>query len=160
NENKPFDRFTAEQLAGDLLPGAAVEQKIASGYNRLLQTTHEGGAQDREYRSKYAADRVRNVSAVWLGATMGCAECADHKFDPYTQRDFYRLAAFFADLDERGAYLGPDSSPTKRPPEMLVPFPLAPERKALTMVSATVSPRTVRVLKRGDWMDESGEVVQ
>jgi Protein of unknown function (DUF1553)/Protein of unknown function (DUF1549)/Planctomycete cytochrome C len=160
NENKPFDRFSAEQLAGDLLPGAGAEQKIASGYNRLLQTTHEGGAQDKEYRAKYAADRVRNVSAVWLGATMGCAECHDHKFDPYTQRDFYRLAAFFADLDERGAYLGPDSSPTKRPPEMLVPFPLAPERKALTMVSAAVPPRTVRVLKRGDWMDESGEVVQ
>jgi hypothetical protein len=160
NENKPFDRFTAEQLAGDLLPGAGVEQKIASGYNRLLQTTHEGGAQDKEYRAKYAADRVRNVSAVWLGATMGCAECHDHKFDPFTQRDFYRLAAFFADLDERGAYLGPDQSPTKRPPEMLVPFPLAPERKALTMVSAAARPRTVRVLKRGDWMDESGEIVQ
>ncbi len=73
NADKPFDRFTAEQLAGDLLPGATVEQTIASGYNRLLQTTHEGGAQDKEYRAKYAADRVRNVSAVWMGATVGCA---------------------------------------------------------------------------------------
>jgi hypothetical protein len=160
NDNKPFDRFTAEQLAGDLLPGSTVEQKIASGYNRLLQTTHEGGAQDKEYLAKYAADRVRNLAGVWLGATMGCAECHDHKFDPYTQKDFYSLAAFFADIDERGAYRGPDASPTKRPPEIEVASPLAPDRKLLTMVSVPVQPRTVRVLKRGDWMDESGEVVQ
>jgi hypothetical protein len=159
NDNLPFDRFTAEQLAGDLLPGSTVEQKIATGYNRLLQTTHEGGAQDKEYRAKYAADRVRNVSAVWMGATLGCAECHDHKFDPYTQKDFYSLAAFFADIDERGAYRGPDQSPTKRPPELEVPSPLAPDRKLLTMVTVSVPPRTMRVLKRGDWMDESGEIV-
>jgi hypothetical protein len=98
--NKPFDRFTIEQLAGDLLPDANQETRVASGYNRLLQTTEEGGAQAKEYTAKYAADRVRNVSTVWLGATMGCAECHDHKFDPYTQRDFYSLAAFFADIQE------------------------------------------------------------
>src|SRR5207248_547241 len=94
--------------------------------NRLLQTTHEGGAQDKEYLAKYAADRVRNLSNVWMGATMGCAECHDHKFDPYTQKDFYSLAAFFADIQERGAYTGPDASPTKRPPEIevLSPFDL------------------------------------
>lgn len=100
NENKPFDEFTIEQLAGDLLPNASNEQKIASGYNRLLQTTQEGGAQPKEYKAKYAADRVRNVSEVWMGATMGCAECHDHKYDPYTAEDFYSMAAFFADVNE------------------------------------------------------------
>ena len=101
NTNKPFDRFTIEQLAGDLLPGATREQEIASGYNRLLMTTEEGGAQAKEYMAKYAADRVRNASTVWLGATLGCAECHDHKFDPFLTKEFYRFAAFFADVKEK-----------------------------------------------------------
>jgi hypothetical protein len=100
NENLPFDRFTIEQLAGDLIPAASDRTRIASGYNRLLQTTQEGGGQAKEYLAKYSADRVRNASSVWLGATMGCAECHDHKYDPFTTRDFYRFAAFFADLKE------------------------------------------------------------
>jgi hypothetical protein len=100
NENQPFDQFTIEQLAGDLLPGPTLDQKVASAYNRLLQTTAEGGAQPKEYIAKYAADRVRNVSTVWLGSTMGCCQCHDHKFDPFTMRDFYSLAAFFADIRE------------------------------------------------------------
>jgi len=100
NDNKPFDRFTCEQLAGDLLPDASRETRIASGYNHLLMTTREGGAQAKEYLAKYSADRVRNASTVWMGATMGCCECHDHKFDPYSTRDFYRFAAFFADLKE------------------------------------------------------------
>jgi cytochrome c553 len=101
NRNLPFDRFTAEQLAGDLLPAAGFEERIASGYNRLLQTTEEGGAQPKEYRSIYLADRVRNVSTVWMAATVGCAQCHDHKFDPYRARDFYSLGAFFADVREQ-----------------------------------------------------------
>src|SRR4029079_3276701 len=100
NTNKPFDRFTVEQLAGDLLPNPTLEQKVATAYNRLLQTTEEGGAQPKEYEQKYLADRVRNVSTVWLAATMGCCQCHDHKFDPFTQRDFYSLGAFFADIQE------------------------------------------------------------
>jgi len=100
NRNLPFDRFTAEQLAGDLHPDASFEQRIASGYNRLLQTTEEGGAQPKEYRAIYLADRVRNVSSAWMGATVGCAQCHDHKFDPYLARDFYSLGAFFADVKE------------------------------------------------------------
>jgi mono/diheme cytochrome c family protein len=101
NRNLPFDQFTAVQLAGDLLPDASLEQRIASGYNRLLQTTEEGGAQPKEYRAIYLADRVRNASAVWLGATIGCAQCHNHKFDPYLARDFYSFAAFFADVKEK-----------------------------------------------------------
>lgn len=100
NSNKRFDRFTAEQLAGDLLPNAGPEERIASGYNRLLMTTEEGGAQAKEYTAKYAADRIRNVSSVWLGTTLGCTECHDHKFDPYSTKEFYRFAAFFADVSE------------------------------------------------------------
>jgi mono/diheme cytochrome c family protein len=100
NNNKPFDQFTIEQLAGDLLPEAGREQKIASGYNRLLMTTREGGAQAKEYMAKYAADRVRNVSTVWMASTMGCSECHDHKFDPFSTKDFYSMAAFFSDVEE------------------------------------------------------------
>lgn len=100
NNNKPFNQFTIEQLAGDLLPSATTEQRIASGYNRLLMTTREGGAQAKEYLAKYSADRVRNVSAVWMASTMGCCECHDHKFDPFRAKDFYGLAAFFADIQE------------------------------------------------------------
>lgn len=100
NENRPFDQFTIEQIAGDLLPQPNSRQRVASGYNRLLMTTREGGAQAKEYRAKYAADRVRNVSSVWLGSTVGCAECHDHKYDPFATRDFYSLAAFFADIQE------------------------------------------------------------
>lgn len=101
NTNKPFDQFTREQLAGDLLPGATSEQRTASGYNRLLQTTEEGGAQAKEYTAKYVADRVRNTSAIWMASTMGCSECHNHKFDPFTAKDFYSFGAFFADVSEK-----------------------------------------------------------
>ncbi len=100
NENKPYDQFTIEQLAGDLFPDATNEQKIASGYNRLNMTTREGGAQAKEYLAKYSADRVRNTSVAFLGSTMGCCECHNHKFDPFTTEDFYSFAAFFADVQE------------------------------------------------------------
>src|SRR6267142_948213 len=101
-DNKPFDEFTREQLAGDLIPDATVEQKVASAYNRLTRTSAEGGLQPKEYLAKYGADRVRTLSAVWLGSTMGCAECHDHKFDPFLTKDFYAMKAFFADIQETG----------------------------------------------------------
>ena len=106
NADKPFDQFTVEQLAGDLLPNPTREQLIASGYNRLGMMSAEGGVQDKEYLAKYIAERVRNATGTWLGITLGCAECHDHKFDPLTQRDFYRFEAFFADIQERGLYSG------------------------------------------------------
>ncbi|MFP6583559.1 MAG: DUF1553 domain-containing protein [Candidatus Hydrogenedentota bacterium] len=104
NENMPFDQFTIEQVAGDMLPNATRDQLIASGYNRLNQISSEGGVQPGEYIVKYFSDRVRTTSTVWLGATMGCAECHDHKFDPFSQANFYEFGAFFADLKERGKY--------------------------------------------------------
>ncbi len=109
NANKPFDQFTVEQLAGDLLPEPTREQRIASAYNRLGMMSAEGGVQDKEYLAKYIAERVRNASGTWLGITLGCAECHDHKFDPLTTRDFYRFEAFFADIKERGLYSGASS---------------------------------------------------
>ena len=100
NDNLPFDQFTREQLAGDQLPGSTRRQLIASGYNRLNMTTREGGSQPKEYIAIYLGDRVRNVSGVWMATTLGCTECHDHKFDPFTSRDFYSLGAFFSDLEE------------------------------------------------------------
>jgi hypothetical protein len=100
NDNKPFDRFTIEQLAGDLLPDATQETRVGSAFNRLLLSTEEGGAQPKDYEARMLTDRVRAVGTVWLGQTTGCAQCHDHKFDPFTQADFYSLGAFFADIQE------------------------------------------------------------
>lgn len=104
NENKPYDEFVREQLAGDLLPHATDEQHIASGFNRLNLVTREGGAQSKEYYRKSAADRVRAVGTAFLGQTTGCAECHNHKYDPITLKDFYSLAAFFDDVQQWGIY--------------------------------------------------------
>jgi hypothetical protein len=239
NQNMPFDQFTREQIAGDLLPNPTLSQKVATCYNRLLQTSHEGGVQAKEYRAIYQADRVRNVSNVWMGATVGCAQCHDHKYDPYTMKDFYAMAAFFADVDDEQHFKsGTNSLPTKRLPEIPVAAPadleahkalvtevkqlesklkkhpkpdkvpklntppnataaqiadakakieevvsrnaeLKEQRKNLdeqirskratrdalgkkiryVMVTQATKPRTVRILPRGNWLDDSGEIV-
>ncbi|MFM7206803.1 MAG: PSD1 and planctomycete cytochrome C domain-containing protein [Planctomycetaceae bacterium] len=218
----PFDRFTMLQLAGDLVGRrdgeVADDPVLASAYNRLLQTTHEGGLQAKEYRAIYLADRVRNVSGAWMGATVGCAQCHDHKYDPYTSSDFYRLGAFFADIDDERHLQNAGFSkqklnalPTIRSPELevvgpfdrahaaeldskirglegrLPPLVLPPRAQPETPESAAVvadrtqlaalvkeraalnrtlmvtkaldEPRTVRILPRGNWMDDSGDVV-
>ena len=159
NDNLRFDQFTREQLAGDLLPQPTIDQRIATGYNRLLQTSHEGGVQQKEYLLKYASDRVRNFGSVWLGATLQCCECHDHKFDPLPQRDFYRLAAFFSDIDDLQSFKSGNDNPAKREPELEVTTRLAPSEKRRTLITVAMEPRPVRVLGRGDWMDETGEVV-
>jgi hypothetical protein len=100
NDNQPFDQFTIHQVAGDLVPDASQETRIGSAFNRLLLTTEEGGAQPKDYEARMLTDRVRAIGAAWLGQTTGCAQCHDHKFDPFTTRDFYALGAFFADIQE------------------------------------------------------------
>jgi hypothetical protein len=243
-ENRPFDRFTVLQLAGDLvepLPEEHPDDRVLSAaYNRLLQTTHEGGLQVKEYRAIYQGDRIRNVSETWMGATLGCAQCHDHKYDPYTAHDFYAMGGFFADIDDEkhmgvaGFGGAPNTAPTTREPERSLVSPFARERAAsldarirslrvtlppvpkpaapaegppVTPAAATVAdgavttavepapveppeivakrkrlaelekqrrrlerklmvtqalaePRTVRILPRGNWMDESGKVVE
>ncbi|MGF1581019.1 MAG: PSD1 and planctomycete cytochrome C domain-containing protein [Gemmataceae bacterium] len=246
NNNKAYDEFVTEQLAGDLLPNRTKEQWIASGFNRLLQTTQEGGSQPKEYTAKYAADRVRNTGVIFLGVTLGCAECHDHKYDPISTKEFYQFAAFFADISERAVGKQPQTrmptpEQTKRladlakritaitkqiaakgpqlrkaqqkweldvkgrkykgVPGNLVAIMKLPEKrrngnqkkalanhfrsisklvkveqqqltklqreqKALekeipqTLVSMSQRPRTMRILPRGNWLDDSGEVVQ
>ena len=120
-DNKPFDEFTREQLAGDLVPNATAEQRVASAYNRLNRTSAEGGLQPKEYLAKYAADRVRTTVAVWMGSTLGCAECHDHKFDPFTARDFYSMKAFFSDIKETG--LVPDKGKNAWGSQLALPTP-------------------------------------
>jgi hypothetical protein len=102
NRNLPFDQFTIEQLAGDLLPGATVEQRIASGFNRNHMINFEGGAIPEEYLTAYIVDRVNTTGTVWMGLTIGCAQCHDHKFDPITQQEYYQFYAFFHNVPENG----------------------------------------------------------
>ncbi len=209
NENMPFDQFTREQLAGDLLENPTLDQQIATGYNRLNMVTREGGAQDKDYLIRYAADRTRTTASVWLGSSLGCAQCHDHKFDPFSLEDFYRFSAFFADINEVGvqndagnegpfppylrfpneeqrtqiAALEGDMarindalhSPTT-PEGETTPAPTPDElKKELrkleqaafrldqtiyhTAITETMEPQITRVLPRGNWMDESGEIV-
>ena len=185
NDNKPFDRFTVEQIAGDLLPFASQETRVASAFNRLLLTTEEGGAQPKDYESRMLTDRVRAIGTAWMGQTFGCAQCHDHKFDPITAHDFYSLGAFFADIREVSAGKQEEGMPVlsaeqqaslaeldakfaeatklgetetvasaeKARKEFLATVP-----KCLVSVSADTK-RTVRVLPRGNWTDDSGELV-
>jgi hypothetical protein len=111
NRNLPFDRFTIEQLAGDLIPGATLDQKIATGFNRNHRGNGEGGIIPEEYAVEYVVDRVETTATVWLGLTVGCARCHNHKFDPVSQEDFYRLFAFFNNVPENGRAVKYGNSP-------------------------------------------------
>ncbi|MEX2188139.1 MAG: DUF1549 domain-containing protein, partial [Pirellulales bacterium] len=126
NKNMPFDEFTVEQLAGDLLPNATLDQKIASGFNRCNITTNEGGAIAEEYLVLYARDRTETFGQIWLGTTVGCCVCHDHKFDSVSQKEFYELSAFFNNTTQ-GAM---DGNIKDTPPVMKVPMPTDRERTA------------------------------
>ncbi len=125
NANLPYDRFIAEQLAGDLLPQPTLEQRIATGFGRNHVINSEGGIIDEEYRVEYVADRVRTLSTAWLGLTMECARCHDHKFDPIAQRDYYQLAAFFNNVPE----FGEDGRVANAVP--MIPAPTRAQQQAL-----------------------------
>ncbi len=102
NSNMPFDQFTIEQLAGDMLPDATREQVVASGFNRNHRTTAEGGSVNEEFRVEYVADRAETTATVWLGLTLGCARCHDHKYDPLSQKEYYQFFAYFNNVPEKG----------------------------------------------------------
>jgi hypothetical protein len=102
NRNMAFDQFTIEQIAGDLLPGATLDQRIATAFHRNHRTSAEGGIVPEEFRTEYVADRTETTATVWLGLTVGCARCHDHKYDPISQRDYYRMFAFFNNVPEKG----------------------------------------------------------
>jgi hypothetical protein len=123
NANMPFDQFTIEQIAGDLLPGATLEQKIATGFHRNHMLNEEGGIIAEEFLAEYTADRVETTAAVWLGQTFNCARCHDHKFDPFTQHDFYAMKAFFHNVPERGVGLYSNPVRTNAPPFVKLPAP-------------------------------------
>ncbi|HEU4418431.1 MAG TPA: PSD1 and planctomycete cytochrome C domain-containing protein [Planctomycetota bacterium] len=123
----PFDQFVIEQLAGDLLPGALQSQRVASGFLRQHVTTDEGGAIDEEYRIEYAAERTATLGSVFLGLTLGCARCHDHKYDPIRQEDYYRLFSFFNNNEEPGLYSQSEDSNRALEPFLDVP---TPEQKA------------------------------
>ncbi len=131
--NQPFDQFSLEQLAGDLLPDATDAQRLATGFLRCNPTTGEGGLIEEEYLVKYAVDRVNTLGQVWLGLTVGCAQCHDHKFDPITQRDYYGLFAFMNGIAEKGS----DDNALLPMPAMAAPLPQqAQQRAALDTAAA------------------------
>ena len=117
NTNMPFNRFSVEQLAGDLIPDAGTSEKLASGFNRNHMINFEGGAIPEEYRTQYVIDRLTATSTVWMGLTVGCAQCHDHKFDPISQREFYQMFAFFNTIPEQGLDgQGGNSAPLMKAP--------------------------------------------
>ena len=104
NENLSYDQFLTWQLAGDLLPNATATQKLATAFNRHHRQTNEGGSVEEEFRVEYVADRTHTLGTAFLGLTIECARCHDHKYDPISQKDYYSLFAFFNNIDESGLY--------------------------------------------------------
>lgn len=127
NKNMPFDEFTIEQLAGDMLPNATLDQKIATGFNRNHRINTEGGVIAEEWRVETVVDRVETVSTVWLGLTSGCARCHDHKYDPLTMKEFYQLFAYFNNVPETGSG---EERPVNHPPLIKAPYPEQQEQMA------------------------------
>ncbi len=128
DQNMPFDQFTIEQLAGDMLPAATLDQRIASGFNRNHRGNAEGGVIPEEYEVEYVVDRVDTTATVWLGLTLGCARCHDHKYDPFTQKEFYQLFAYFNNVPEYGRAIKDGNSPP------YIPAPTRQQQKQLVQL--------------------------
>jgi hypothetical protein len=145
NRDLPFDRFTLEQFAGDLVPEADSLSRLATAYHRQTLTNNEGGVDKEEYRLKAVLDRVSNTGTVWLGLTLGCAQCHDHPYDRFTQREFYEMAAIFNNADEVDIDLSEGAA--RRP---TLKFRVLAERE---------TPRVTRLLKRGEFLQPGDEVL-
>jgi uncharacterized protein DUF1553/uncharacterized protein DUF1549/cytochrome c len=177
NRNLPFDQFTIEQIAGDLLPDATVEQKVATGFNRNTLTNRETGTDSEEFRVEQIIDRASTLGTVWLGLTVGCARCHDHKYDPLTQREFYQLYAFFnSDVEvnieaplggEMGPFLQRKPEHDKKRQEVLAEYPkvteLQPEWES-KVLAAGINPAAAELLwmlqwKRLRWRTEDGQEI-
>ena len=132
NADMPFDRFTLEQIAGDMLPNATVDQRIATGFHRNTMLNQEGGIDPEEARFETIVDRVNTTATVWLGSTLACAQCHNHKYDPFSQKDYYRFYAFFENAEYQVGYQteGEDSSRYVKEPEILLASPEQEARKA------------------------------
>jgi hypothetical protein len=143
NRNLPYDQFTIEQIAGDLLPGATRAQTIATGFNRNHRMNGEGGIIPEEYAAEYVVDRVDTTSTVWMGLTLACARCHNHKFDPFTQREFYQMFAYFNQLPERGNAFKYGNSP----PVMAAPLPDQEARLKAVEQKLTVAEQRLMVLE-------------
>jgi Protein of unknown function (DUF1549)/Protein of unknown function (DUF1553) len=150
NANMPFDQFTIEQLAGDLLPQPTLDQLVATGFGRNAMSTGEGGAIEDEFSAIAAKDRVETVAAAWMGLTLGCATCHDHKFDPITQKDFYRMTAFFRNTTQAVF----DDNAAAPPPVVAVGGDQTPTLVTAERQSAPIA----HVLTRGRY-DQPGESV-
>ncbi len=155
NRNLSFDQFTVEQLAGDLLPGATLDQRIATGFHRNHMVNEEGGIIAEEFLAEYCADRVETTATVWLGLTLNCARCHDHKYDPLTQKDFYSLLSFFHNVPENG--VGDYSLGIRRntPPFLRLPAPEAESKLAalnheLEQVKGRQAVAATNALSRGE----------
>jgi hypothetical protein len=142
NRNMPYDRFLTDQLAGDMLPHPTLDERIATGFDRNHVINSEGGIIDEEYRVEYVADRVSTFSQAWLGLTVGCARCHDHKFDPITQRDYYRFFAFFNNVPE----IGEDGRVANAVP--MVPAPTSKQQRKLHELETAIASLNQRVESR------------
>ncbi len=140
--NMPWDQFTIEQIGGDLIPNRTLDQHLATGFNRCMATTGEGGAIAEEYEAVYAKDQVDTVSAVWLGLTTGCASCHDHKFDPISMKDFYSMAAFFRNTTMHAM----DRNNANHPPSIFVPR--AEDRERYATLESEIAKLDAAINKR------------